>query len=111
MSDRAREFLIDWFSTHVQPLPVVRRLAEAVRLATKCRADATASGIPMQEIRDVADGDLILRLIQALDAAARLDEDAPVAPEMGTLIETESSTTEGGYIDENELLRAESRIA
>ena len=91
MSDRAREFLIDWFSAHAQPLPVVRRLAEAVRLATNCRADATASGIPMQEIRDVAGGDLILRLIQALDAAARLDEDAPIAPEMRTLIETETS--------------------
>ena len=111
MSDRARDFLIDWCSAHVQPLPVIRRLAEAVRPATKCRADATASGIPMQEIRDVADGDLILRLIQALDAAARLDEDAPVAPEMETLIQTESCTTEGGYIDENELLRAESGIA
>ena len=90
MSERAREFLIDWFSAHVQPMPVVRRLAEAVRLATKCRADATASGIPLQEIRDVTDGDLILRLIQALDAAARLDEDAPIAPEMKTLIETET---------------------
>ena len=93
MSDRAREFLIDWFSAHVQPLPAVRRLAEAVRLATKCRADATASGIPMQEIRDVAGGDLILRLIQALDAAARLDEDGSIAPEMRTLIETETSST------------------
>ena len=50
MSDRACEFLNDWFSMHVQPLPVVQRLAEAVRLATKCRADATASGIPTQEI-------------------------------------------------------------
>ena len=63
---------------------------ETVRLATKCRANATASGIPMQEFRDVADGDLILRLIQALDAAARLDEDAPIAPEIRTLIETET---------------------
>jgi hypothetical protein len=44
----------------------------------------------MQEIRDVAGGDLILRLIQALDAAARLDDDAPIAPEMRTLIETET---------------------
>ena len=90
MSDRAREFLIDWISTYVQPLSVVRRLAEAVRLATKCRADATAAGIPMQEIRDAADGDLILRLIQALDAAARLDVDSPIAPEMSALIETET---------------------
>jgi hypothetical protein len=43
----------------------------------------------MQEIRDMADGDLILRLIQALDAVARMDEDAPIAPEMRTL-ETET---------------------
>jgi hypothetical protein len=110
MSDRAREFLIDWFSAHVQPLPVVRRLAEAVRLATKCRADATASGIPLQEIRDVAGGDLILRLIQALDAAAHLD-DAPITPEMRTLIETETPAEAGEYVNENELSRAESGIA
>jgi hypothetical protein len=90
MSDRARDFLIDWFSVHVRALHPVQRLAEAVRLATRCRADATASGIPMQEIRDVAGGDLILRLIQALDVAARLDEDAPIAPDMRTLIETET---------------------
>lgn len=89
MSDRARDFLIDWFSSHVQPLPAVRRLAEAVRLATKCRVDATAAGIPLQEIREVAN-DLILKLLQALDAAARLDEDAPIAPEMKALIETQT---------------------
>ena len=88
MSDQAQEFLIDWFSAHVQHLPAVRRLAEAVRLATKCRADATAAGIPLQEIRDVVGGDLILRLLEALDAAARLDEDTSLAPEMRTLIET-----------------------
>ena len=90
MSDQAREFLIDWFSAHVQPLPVVRRLAEAVRLATKCRADATAADIPQQEIRDVTNGNLILKLLQALDATARLDEDTPIAPEMKTLIEAQS---------------------
>jgi hypothetical protein len=33
---------------------------------------------------------LILKLLQALDAAARLDEDAPIAPEMKTLIETQT---------------------
>ena len=35
----------------------------------------------------MANGDLILILIQALDAAARLAEDATIAPEMKTLIE------------------------
>ena len=90
MSDRAREFLLDWFSEHVQPLPPVRRLAEAVRLATHCRTDATDAGIPLQEIRDAAGGDLILKLIQALDIAAHLHQDAPIAPEIKTLIETQA---------------------
>ena len=87
MSDRARDFLFVWFATQVRALGPIRRLAEAVRLATKCRADATAAGIPLQEIRDAAGGDLILKLIQALDAAARLAEDATIAPEMKALIE------------------------
>lgn len=87
MSDQARIFLIYWFSEHVKPLPEVRRLAEAVRLATKCRADATEVGIPLDEIRDVTDGDLILKLLHALDAVARLDGDAEIVPEMETLLE------------------------
>jgi hypothetical protein len=90
MSDQAREFLIDWFSASVHPLPAARRLAEAVRLATFCRADATAAGIPLQEIRDVAGGDLILKLLQALDAAARLDDSSSIAPEMKILIDEEA---------------------
>lgn len=90
MSDRAREFLYHWFAAHVEPLPPARRLGQAVRLATKCRTDATAAGIAPEEIRDVAGGDLILKLIQALDAAARLHDQAPIAPEMKTLIEAET---------------------
>lgn len=90
MSDRAREFLSLWFADHIQPLTPVRRLAEAVRLATRCRADATAAGIPQEEIRHAVGGNLILKLIQALDVAARLREDAPIAPEMKTLIEADA---------------------
>ena len=90
MSDQAREFLIEWLSAHVQPLPAVQRLAEAVRLATFCRADATAAGIPLQEIRDVVGGDLILKLLQALDAAARVGDDSSIAPEMETLIDAQT---------------------
>jgi hypothetical protein len=90
MSDHARIFLIYWFSAHLKPLPQVRRLAEAVRLATKCRADAADVGIPLDEIRDVTDGDLILKLLQALDAVARLDGDTEIVPEMETLIPSEA---------------------
>ncbi len=84
MSDRAREFLVNWLSKHACPLPDVKRMAEAVRLATACRKDATAAGIPPQEVRDEAEGDLILKILQALDMAAALAEEVGIAPEIGT---------------------------
>lgn len=86
MTDHARIFLISWFSAHVKPLPEVRRLAEAVRLATLCREDAIAVGISLGEIRDVTGGDLILKLLQALDAVARLEDEKQIEPEMEALI-------------------------
>jgi hypothetical protein len=87
MSDRAREFLVDWLAGHIHPLPVTRRLTEAVRLATACREDATVAGIPLQEIRNVADGDLILKMLHALDTPAGLAEDVGIAPEIETSVE------------------------
>ena len=87
MSDRARTFLVNWLSEHANPLPMTRRMAEAVRLATACRKDATAAGIPLQEIRDVSDGDLILKMLQALDTAAQLAEAVGIAPEIETTVE------------------------
>jgi len=87
MSDRAEAFLANWLSEHTHPLPVTRRLAEAVRLATACRQDATAVGIPLQEIRNVADGDLILKILQALDTAASLAKDVGLAPEIEAIAE------------------------
>jgi hypothetical protein len=92
MNDRAGEFLRGWFAQHIRALPPVQRLAEAVRLATGCRKDAVAAGIDLQDIRDAADGDLIRNILQALDAAARLAEEAPLAPEqMSETTETTSS--------------------
>ena len=49
MSERAQEFLFQWFSAHVKNLPPVWRLGESVRLATKCRVDATPAGIPLYD--------------------------------------------------------------
>jgi hypothetical protein len=87
MSERARAFLTNWLSEHTHPLPVTRRMAEAVRLATACRKDATAAGIPLQEIRDLSDGDVILKMLGALDAAAQLAEDVGIAPEIEATVE------------------------
>lgn len=81
MSERARRFLINWFTDHVQSLPQPFRLGQAVRLATECRQNATAAGIPLPEIREASGGDLIRKLLDALDSAARLDNEAPLAPE------------------------------
>lgn len=84
MSDRAQAFLVNWLSEHARPLPLTRRVAEAVRLASACRKDATAASIPQQEIRDASGGDLILQMLRALDMAAHLAEDVGIAPEIET---------------------------
>jgi hypothetical protein len=62
-------------------------MAEAVRLATACRKDATAAGIPLQDIRDASDGDVILKMLRAFDTAAQLAEDVGIAPEIETTVE------------------------
>jgi len=87
MSERARQFLIHWFTDHIQSLPKPFRLAQAVRLATQCRQDATAAGISPVEVRAATEGNLIRKLLDALDAAARLDNETPLVPEIETLAE------------------------
>jgi hypothetical protein len=91
MSDRAGDFLIGWFALHVHALPPVQRLAEAVRLVTACRKDAVAAGIPLQEIRDAVGGDLVRKILEALDAAARLSSETPLAPALDVVTETAES--------------------
>jgi hypothetical protein len=86
MSDRARDFLERWFSGHVEAMPHGQRLAEAVRLATKCRKDSAYAGIPLQEIRSAAGSDLIRSILAALDAAARGEEGANLS-EFKSLVE------------------------
>ncbi len=88
MNDRAGDFLIHWFAQHVRPLPAVQRLAEAVRLATDCRKDAMAAGIDLQDIRNIAGGDLIRKILQALDTAARISSETPLAPDVDAAAET-----------------------
>lgn len=91
MSDRAGDFLIHWFTQHVRPLPAVQRLAEAVRLATDCRKDAVVAGIDLQEIRDAAGGDLIRKILEALNMPALVADAAPLAPDIDVAVEATSS--------------------
>ena len=82
MSNRAREFLLEWLEEHIRPLPTVKRLAASVRLAAQCRQDATAAHIPLQEIRDVVvGGDLIRAILEALNIVAVAHDEAPLVPE------------------------------
>jgi hypothetical protein len=48
---------------------------------------SAAAGIPLREIRHVSDGDLILKMLQALNMAANLAEDVGIAPEIETTVE------------------------
>lgn len=88
MSDMARDFLNEWLGTHIKPLVPLERVAASVRLAVQCRRDATSAGIPLQSIRDAAEGDLIRKILQALDVAAALHEQARPAPETPVLADS-----------------------
>jgi hypothetical protein len=59
-----------------------------VRLADQCRKDATAGGIPLQEIRDEVGGDLIRAILHVLDGvAADLEDQIPLVPETSNFVE------------------------
>jgi hypothetical protein len=73
-------------------------LAEAVRLATVCRADAADVGVPLDEIRevldeirDVTDGDSILKIASSFGYGCSLGRDTEIVPEMETLIASEAA--------------------
>jgi hypothetical protein len=87
MSNRARDFLNDWLGRNIQPLMAVERVAASVRLATQCRRDAVTAGIPLQEIRDAVGGDLIRKILQALDVAATLHDQVRLVPETSAMVE------------------------
>jgi hypothetical protein len=95
MSDRAHLFLDGWFGKHIGPLPAVKRLGASVRLATQCRQDAVAAGIPLQEIRDAVGGDLIRRILHVLDTAATLRDEVPLVPETSASVDS-TETSEAG---------------
>ena len=87
MSDRGRHFLNDWLGKHIAALPAIERVAASVRLAVQCRRDAVTAGIPLQDIRDAAGGDLIRKILQALAVAAALQQEVSLAPEVPALTE------------------------
>jgi len=87
MTDGARHFVNDWFGKHIEPLPAVERLAASVRLAGRCRHDATAAGIPLQDIRDAVGGDLIRKILDMLNLAAALNDQVPLVPEPAAMVD------------------------
>jgi hypothetical protein len=66
------------------PHTIVARTVQAGTGGKACNAVSErgdAAGIPPLEIREAAGGDLIHKLLDALDTAARLDKVAPLVPE------------------------------
>jgi hypothetical protein len=70
MTYRAKEFLDCWESEHVEAVADSEKAAEAEQLALACRQDALRAGTAEQDLADAVGGDLIGKLLQALDAAA-----------------------------------------
>jgi hypothetical protein len=77
MSEQAREFLEHWLSGHVGAVADEYRMRETVRLVALCREDAIHAGIPPDELRAAAGGNLIQFMLAALsEAAARTKQTA-----------------------------------
>jgi len=72
---------------NIEPLRAVERIAASVKLTAQCRRDAVMAGIPLQEIRDEVGGDLIRKILEALDIAADLHDQFRVVPETSALVE------------------------
>jgi hypothetical protein len=70
MSERAREFFEHWVSDHVGAVADEYRMRETVRLVALCREDAIRAGIPPDELRTAAGGNLIQCMLATLSAAA-----------------------------------------
>jgi hypothetical protein len=77
MSEQAREFLEHWLSGNVGAVADEYRMRETVRLVALCREDAIHAGIPPDELRTAASGNLIQFMLAALsEAAARTKQTA-----------------------------------
>jgi hypothetical protein len=70
VSEQARKFLEHWLSGHVGAVADEYRMRETVRLVALCREDAIRAGIPPDELRAAAGGNLIQCMLAALSAAA-----------------------------------------
>src|SRR5262249_38195196 len=65
----ARQFLAEWEFEHIKGVARADREEYARRLAEKCRDDAAKAGINKRALEIVAGGDLIRKLINALNEA------------------------------------------
>ena len=70
VNERAREFLEHWVSGHVGVVSEEYRMRETVRLVALCREDANHAGIPPDELRTAAGGNLIQCMLAVLSSAA-----------------------------------------
>ena len=74
MGYNARRFLAEWEFEHIKAVERANREERARLLAEKCRDDAAKAGINKWALEIAAGGDLIRKLIKALNEAEfRLD--------------------------------------
>ena len=66
-------FLRSWIATNVEPTLPSDRDARAARWAAVCAADAIQAGIPYDELKKAAGGNLMRYIKTAADTTARWD--------------------------------------
>lgn len=81
MRSRAQEFLHHWEQKHVGAVPDGRKLREVVQLTARCREDAIAAGIAVEELRTAAAQGLIRYMLAAVTAANENKSPATAANE------------------------------
>lgn len=91
MSDLAQSFLERWTEENVTPIPAADREAEAERLATACKEEATQEGISEADLNEACS--------QSSD-----EEHADVLAYMQAALETASAAAEDddGYDEDDE---------
>jgi hypothetical protein len=69
----AEGFLRSWIATNVEPTLPSERADRVAKWAATCAADAIMGGIPYDELKKAAGGNLLHCIQNAADTAARWD--------------------------------------
>ena len=102
MRSRAQEFLHHWEQKHVGAVPDGRKLREVVQLTARCREDAIAAGIAVEELRTAAAQGLIRYMLAAVTAANENKSPATAANENKS---TAGEATSRSFVERRSFMR------